>query len=581
MSTTMAKAPLRLRPETNPPGGERRRKRGLIYVRVSKARAEMISPELQVGHARNLAKAEDIELVHEPIMDLGESGREFEERRIEDIKQMARDKEFDVLILWIWSRFGRNLRESLQHLDALMDYGIEVRAAKEDFDGKTTIGRFAIAQMLNIAELESNQKGDSWRDTFERRRNRGLPHANRGRFGYFRCATCPTWEYGKKLETCPQCRSGILRIDPVTGPVLAQAYRDYALGVSARQIVIDLNRRGIRSFTGRPFTPAALHGVLDTAFGLGFVRYLIPELSHKVITRPDGTTKKKRADRQHDVTAYLYYQGAHEAVISDPVECERIWDAYTKRRIAQGARGTFSNKARYSLSKVLRCSGCGGRMQTALRAKKYRRPLVDGLPNPLDVTFRCANYIDCKSWPTKGTYISLAVAERLLLDWLDRELTMDEAAATTLGTTIAVITGDEAGLQPLRKRLDVLEQQLVGLIVKEDKLTDAVLGELVSVESARRKHAEFTAQKKGLLREQQELLAQLGPASEVVPRPEREMLLSARRIYEASGQADRRELVGRLVREIRVHKGKSSPDKVTIYPLWEPAPPRLSLMLSA
>ncbi|MFC7936501.1 recombinase family protein [Streptomyces sp. NPDC057387] len=165
MSTTVTTAPLRLRPLEEQPASAGRRKRGLIYVRVSKARDDMISPELQVGHALALARSENIDVIADPIMDLGESGRQFEERRIEDIKQMARDNQFDVLILWIWSRFGRNLRESLQHLDALMDYGVEVRAAKEDFDGKTTIGRFAIAQMLNIAELESNQKADSWRDT--------------------------------------------------------------------------------------------------------------------------------------------------------------------------------------------------------------------------------------------------------------------------------------------------------------------------------------------------------------------------------------------------------------------------------
>ncbi|ARF58248.1 recombinase family protein [Streptomyces gilvosporeus] len=159
----------------------------------------------------SLARSENIDVIAEPIMDLGESGRQFEERRIEEIKQMARDKQFDVLILWIWSRFGRTLRESLQHLDTLMDYGVEVRAAKEDFDGKTTIGRFAIAQMLNIAELESNQKADSWRDTFERRRNKGLPPLQSRPVRVLPLRSCPKWEFGKKLETYPKCRNGILK----------------------------------------------------------------------------------------------------------------------------------------------------------------------------------------------------------------------------------------------------------------------------------------------------------------------------------------------------------------------------------
>ncbi|MFE1035927.1 recombinase family protein [Streptomyces sp. NPDC058807] len=111
MSTTVTTAPLRLRPLEEQPASVCRRRRGLIYIRVSKARDDMISPELQVGHALALARSENIDVIADPIMDLGESGRQFEERRIEEIKQMARDKQFDVLILWIWSRFGRNLRD--------------------------------------------------------------------------------------------------------------------------------------------------------------------------------------------------------------------------------------------------------------------------------------------------------------------------------------------------------------------------------------------------------------------------------------------------------------------------------------
>ncbi|GHG30973.1 recombinase family protein [Streptomyces filamentosus] len=573
MSTIVTTAPLRLRPVEEQPAAAGRRKRGLIYVRVSKARADMISPELQVGHALTLARSENIDVVAEPIMDLGESGREFEERRIEEIKQMARDQQFDVLILWIWSRFGRNLRESLQHLDALMDYGVEVRAAKEDFDGKTTIGRFAIAQMLNIAELESNQKADSWRDTFERRRNKGLPHSNRGRFGYYRCETCPKWEFGHKLETCPKCRNGILKVDPVTGPVLARLYRDYAAGVSVRRLLVDLNRQGIRTFTGKPFTSGDLHAVLDSGFGLGYVRYLIPELSHQVVTNDDGTTKKKRANRQRDVTAFLYYGGAHDAVLDDPVECERIWDAYTKRRMAQSGQSFFSNRPRYSLSRHLRCSGCGGRMQTALREKKYRRPLVDGLPNPLDVTFRCANHIDSKSCPVNGTYVSLAVAEKWLLHWLDREAQMGKEEADAVAARIDALRTQSDGDQALLTRIESIQSQLEGLRTKDDKLTDAVLAELVSKDSARRKRAELDTQRTVLVQEQSELRAKLQETPVQQPRPPQAHLLTARRIYVAASQADRRELVSKLIREIRVNKGGSGPDKVAIYPLWEAPPP--------
>ncbi|GGY97551.1 hypothetical protein GCM10010365_15000 [Streptomyces poonensis] len=108
-----------------------------------------------------------------------------------------------------------------------------------------------------------------------------------------------------------------------------------------------------------------------------------------------------------------------------------------------------------------------------------------------------------------------------------------------------------------------MEGRLKGLQTQEDKLTDAVLAELVSEESARRKQAELKTQKAALLEEQAEIRSKLGEAThEIRPRPDKERLLNARRIYDSAGQADRRELVSRLVREIRVQKGKSSPEKI-------------------
>ncbi|WP_177240117.1 hypothetical protein [Streptomyces monashensis] len=58
-------------------------------------------------------------------------------------------------------------------------------------------------------------------------------------------------------------------------------------------------------------------------------------------------------------------------------------------------------------------------------------------------------------------------------------------------------------------------------------------------------------------------------------------MLTAQKVYEAVGQADRRELVSKLVREIRVNKGKSAPGKIEVYPLWTAPPPRTPVQLAA
>jgi site-specific DNA recombinase len=583
-------APIRLRPSVPAPSSvgaatvsaqqpEQRPKRGVVYVRVSQERPDMISPELQVEHAQKLAEREGIEVVLDPIVDIGKSGRAFANRSIADIIAMARRREFDVLILWIWSRFGRNLRESLQHLDTLTSYGIEVRAAREDFDGKTTIGKFAIAQMLNIAELESNQKSDIWKDTIERRRRAGLAHVSRGRFGYFRCSVCPPPERGKKLFTCPQCKDGILKIDSVTGPILATLYRRYAAGDSVRSLVLWLKEEGIKHYTGSDIDAGALYQILDSGFGLGFVRYQIPELLHRTVEMPDGGTKLERTSLHRDLTSYLYYKGAHTAVIDDEVECERLWDTYVKRRLSSTDDKDHSHRARYSVSGLLSCAGCRRSMHSMTRAKKVQRPWIDDLPDPRDVLYRCTRNMKFKDCPGNGVYATLAGAEDAVVRWLRDLAEQEPGLESAVGKrAVEVVSNpDSPDAEQAVCRLREIEEVLADITGREDRLTDAVLDGLVSADAARRKRAELETQRAGLRVEEEDLKRQLQDKPTVLPRPDRSVFVKILDLWDVADHDDRRAMLKPVIRTMEVARGRNQADKYTIYPMWEAPPEPIAL----
>ncbi|MFB6528952.1 recombinase family protein [Streptomyces sp. NPDC056399] len=366
-----------------------------------------------------LAAKEGMRLVGKPVMGLGKTGRSFGERQISTIIEMAERQEFDVLILWVWSRFGRNMKDSLTNLDRLTELGIEVRAVKEDFDGRTNIGRFAIRQMLNIAELFSDQQADVWKESIARRRRKGLPHANQGRFGYYRCDTCPPRKPGVPLETCPACKEGVLKVDPVLGPRLADAWRRVAAGEFIAHITHEWYADGVVDpVSGKPVTPGRLYDILDSGFGLGFVRYRLPEQQHVLRTGKDGVKRRGRNRSRRPETFGLYLPGGHEPVIEDRAECERLWDAYLARRgdtpkTSARERGDI----RYSATGLVFCSACGGSMHALLRAKKIRKPPVDGRPDPFDVTWRCRRYAELGSCRGSG-YGNLEHIEARVLDWL-------------------------------------------------------------------------------------------------------------------------------------------------------------------
>nr|WP_281364821.1 recombinase family protein [Streptomyces typhae] len=581
-----APAPIRLRPDnTDVPGTFRRKKRGIIYVRVSVARPDMISPELQVGHAQQLADANDIDVVLEPIMDLGESGRGFEERKIEDIKEMARNREFDVLILWIWSRFGRNLKESLQHLDDLMAYGIEVRAAREDFDGKTTIGRFAIAQMLNIAELESNQKSDQWKDAIESRKIKGLPHGGgtRGRFGYYRCDSCPPPEKGEPMEKCPNCKEGVLKLDERQRSYRAiyrRLYESYAIDqVSTRSLVLWLRQQKIVNWTGREIDAGDLYSILDSGFALGFVRYTLPEEKHKVITRDDGTTKIVRKSAHRDITAFLYYKGKHEAIYEDEVQCERIWDAYVARRLAgrDSDKKNHDHSAKYSVSGSLTCPGCGYKMHSYLRAKKVQRPWINGNPDPFDILFRCTRHMKFKDCPTNGVYVTLQVAEESVKEWLAEQAESDPEGAATVPARIAQVQAAKSsddGYGDDQIRLQGIEHDLKKVRAREDQLTEAVLDELISKDAARRKRAELETEKSALQMEGAQIKRRLAETPQIIDKPEASAFSSVLALWDVADHADRRRMLRKVLREIRVNRGRDPKTKCVMWPLWVPPPPK-------
>jgi site-specific DNA recombinase len=161
-------------------------KLGIGYIRVSEVGGRgdyLISPELQRHAIETFAARRGIRLVGE-IQDIDKSGRSFTKRRVDEAIDGIRAGEYRYVILWKWSRWGRNLKESLIHLSQIEEVGGIVRAATEDFDPDTTMGRFARDQMLLLAQLQSDMIADGWKELQAKRRRDGLPHTGGKRWGY-------------------------------------------------------------------------------------------------------------------------------------------------------------------------------------------------------------------------------------------------------------------------------------------------------------------------------------------------------------------------------------------------------------
>jgi DNA invertase Pin-like site-specific DNA recombinase len=144
--------------------------RAVAYVRVSMAREDMISPELQMLAVSDYCKRRGYTIVR-TLEDLDLSGRFWNRRQVELAVQMIERDEADLLVVWRWSRVSRNRLDWALAVNRVENVGGRLESATEGFDTTTATGRFARGMMAEFAAYESDRMGDIWRGP-------GAPHTN-------------------------------------------------------------------------------------------------------------------------------------------------------------------------------------------------------------------------------------------------------------------------------------------------------------------------------------------------------------------------------------------------------------------
>lgn len=165
------------------------------------------------------------------------------QRMIED----AAKKQFELVIVWKLDRFARNRYDSAIYKARLKKYGIRVVSVKENItdapEGIILEGLLESMAEYYSANLSQNVK-------------RGLREsADKGNF----CGGLIPYGYklvDKKLVP-----------DEKTAPVIRYVFEQYAKGVPKKEIIDELNRRGVRNRAGKPLTYTSFqHAMHQTTY---------------------------------------------------------------------------------------------------------------------------------------------------------------------------------------------------------------------------------------------------------------------------------------------------------------------------
>ncbi|MFI2616735.1 recombinase family protein [Streptomyces sp. NPDC018584] len=569
---------------------DRPRRKGRGYIRVSKRRRDMISPEIQRDEIDYLATKENIEQVAPPIEDLGLSGREFEERQISTLVEDVEKKVIEIVLLWKWSRFGRNTLESLLNIQRIYDAGGDVRAATEDFDGRTSVGRLQITQMLGWAQFQSDQIGENWQSAHKYRRKKGLPHSGFKSWGYVICFTCPPHEQGERRYKCNECREGIQKlIDPMK-KVIADVWRRFTFqNEPMNRICDDLWERGYRTPSGERISPTQMYKWLDSGFSLGWVRWRSKEkiLRDKKVINP-GRKNYYRSSRPEFYDVWV--TGAHEPVIDDPNERELLWLTYLTKRFGSPKLPKSHHDPKYSISGLARCTGlrlfeigppgsqekrkwkhaiCGrneGAFSRGVEKIDKYPPLPNGDRNPHTVFFRCTHAALSKDCTSSGS-LAVSRAEREILDWLQEQAKGEQVVEEKIAQA-----KDQFALKGSANEQEEAEVQLKSLDEESKRLVRGYTKGFIDED-------EYIEEKQRVETEISEIRARLERASVkvVTLRPAQARFLGLIEEWEHMSYSRKRQALSTVISHIWVYRDKKrNRPRIRIVPLWADEHERLA-----
>ncbi len=222
----------------------------------------------------------------------------------------ARAGRFDVLLVVRVDRFSRRLSDLLALLAELDDAGVAFVSATEPFDTSTSIGRMLVQLLGVFAEFERETIIDRVTKGMAAKAAKGKWPGGRRPYGYY--------------------------VDPGTSkliphaeesPHLKEIFRLYAgQRLGTRAIAAELNRRGVRHRTGKPWSGHAIARILANPAYAG-------DIAH----------------------GDVYIEDTHEALI-DRVTWQRAAAIAAQRADPQTQRAASNSD--YNLTGKITCPGC-------------------------------------------------------------------------------------------------------------------------------------------------------------------------------------------------------------------------------
>lgn len=286
---------------------------GVIYARYSSDRQREASIEDQVRECRAYAEQNGIKVVN-VYTDKALSASKETEKRLDFLRMIDESQKglFEVVIVWKLDRFARDRYDSANYKHILKKNGVKVVSATEHItDGPEGVLMESVLE--GMAEYYSRELSEKIRRGQKGNALKGMRNGGLTPMGY-------------KLNDHK------LEIDPVSAPVVREIFKRYADGDTIKDIIADLDRRGIKSRSGKTFTYSFLGNMLKNRTYIGEFHYgevvlpdavpaiIDPDIFERVKTRMEKNRHmpaQKKARDEYLLTGKLYCGNCERLMVGE------------------------------------------------------------------------------------------------------------------------------------------------------------------------------------------------------------------------------------------------------------------------
>ena len=374
---------------------------GVIYARYSSDNQREESIEGQLRECKEFAEKNDIQIV-DTYIDRALTAKTDNRPNFQKMIKDSEKRAFDVIIVWKLDRFARNRYDSAHYKAMLKKRKVRVLSATEQISPGAE-GILLEAVLEGMAEYYSAELAEKV--------IRGMTE------NALKCKyNGGTLPIGYTVDS-----NKFFQIDPVTAPVVLEAFKHYADGATMREITDEMNMRGIRTQRGCKVSINSVTRMLHN-------RKYIGEYKYRDVVNPNGIP----------------------AII--PVDLfERV-----QERMAQNKKAPAKHKAEdeYLLTTKLYCGKCGcfmvGESGTSQQRKLVHR------------YYKCVSVKKHKGCDKKT--VRKEWIEDIVVDQIERIIFDDDLIETLADRAIQALNTESSILPSLRKQYAEIQKGIDNML---------------------------------------------------------------------------------------------------------------------